>query len=115
MSSPFWTLISGPGAVVLYQNLSKRSNLNAVITSDPAKQMTSDGSVQTLVNTALLPIALGYAGSYAVARFSGVAPLYAAAGGALVTWLYYDKMSLSSYDTLIADEDKTDTWLKKEF
>ena len=96
MSSPFWTLLSGPVAVALYENFSKTSNLAKTKTVSDL----SDLSSINLINTAILPVAIGYAGSYAVARFTGVAPLYAAAGGALTTWLYYDKMTAADYLSL---------------
>ena len=100
MSSPFWTLLSGPVAVALYENFSKTSNLAKTKTVSDL----SDLSSINLINTAILPVAIGYAGSYVVARFTGATPLYAAAGGALTTWLYYDKMTSADYLKLAGDE-----------
>lgn len=87
MSNPFWTLIAGPAAVAVYQVTMKDSVLNK------ESPNLDDSQSRTVVNTILLPLGVGYAGAYAAARFTGIAPLFAAAAGAAVSYLYYNKYS----------------------
>lgn len=97
MSNPFWTLVSGPAAVALYQWNASGSQLNVA-----TKSADSVAQTQQVLNDLLIPVAVGYGGAYAVARFTGAVPLVAAAAGGVASYLYYRNIK------------KDDKWLRKE-
>lgn len=99
MSNPFWTLVSGPAAVALYQWNASGSQL-AVANATSPDLVTSS---QQLLNDALIPVAVGYAGAYAVARFTGAVPLMAALAGGLVSYMYY--RNISRADAVLGPEE----------
>lgn len=97
----FWTLLAGPVAVALYQTSMANSAFQAAwAVSNPGKPAWSITNSQNLLNDVLIPIGVGYAGSYVIARFSGVGPMLASLAGATAAYTYYSKIAMKVDPTL---------------